>query len=280
MPYHWGKTDWIRNFWRNLKPYEEPYSLRQVFYDHLPEIERFVPEANKIESGQGWASYFYTDLCKILSDLVLAGELSYRKLNLKEGGGRDNYIWQEYVYVEERPPLEECYVEYPLEVWVENNSTFGSLEPSHETKIKPIHEEPYKINVLSMRGFQSTQRIEEAYLDREEDIEVVLCLADFDPSGVWMPIDLQKRFERIGMSVKVEHIGIFPSQIPDERKTTTLIHYKKRDPRSKAFMRMYGSDQLAYEMQALKPSELRGLVRNKILETVTKSGWKKRESAT
>lgn len=279
MPYHWGKTEWIRNFWKNLKPYDEPYSIRQVFYDHLPEIERFVPEAHKIETGLGWAAYFYTDLCKILSDLVLAGELSYRKLNLREGGGRDNYIWQEYVYVEERPPLEECYIEYPLEIWVENNATFSSLEPPHETGIKPVHDEPYKINVLSMRGFQSTQLIEAAYLDREEDIAVILCLTDFDPSGVWMPIDLQKRFDRIGMNIKVQHIGIFPSQIPDERKTTTLIHYKKRDPRSKAFMKKYGEDQLAYEMQALKPPELRDLVKNKILETVNDSDWKKRESA-
>ena len=276
MPYHWGKKQWLLNFWRTFKPLDEPYSLRQIFYSSLPEIERFVPL--KVKDNPKWADYFYTDMCRYLSELVLMGELSYRKLNIFEGGGRNNLIWQNFVFKEARPPTRRAYTEYPLEIWVENNATYNSLERLVKWNIEE-QKAPFQINMLSMRGFQSTQLIEDAYLDRQDDIEIVLCFADFDPSGVWMPIDIQNRFKRIGMNVEVQHIGVFPNQIPKEKRTTTLIHYKKKDPRAKAFQEKYGLDQMAYEMQALTPLELRTLLSNKIVETIKVKEWIKKESA-
>lgn len=70
-------------------------------------------------------------------------------------------------------------------------------------------------------------------LDRKEDVEIILNLTDFDPSGYYMPQDLQNRCERIGLDIKVLHIGILPNQIPEDRKTASLITYKKTDPRCK-----------------------------------------------
>lgn len=270
----WGKAEWIRGFWRRHIPYPEPYSLRQVFYQNLPKIQRFVQSKNKMDNPK-WADYFYNDLCRILSDLVLDGELSYRELNLKEGGGRSNLIWQDFVFEEARPPIGNAFAEYPLEVWVENNSTYNSVEPLMTWRVAD-QKADFQINLVSMRGFQSTQLIEDAYLDRREDLEVILCLTDFDPSGVEMPFDIQRRFKRIGVDVEVKHIGILPEQIPKERRSATLIHYKRKDPRSKRFMERYGAAQLAHEIQALNPPEIRELIRTNIISAIQEKGWEKR----
>lgn len=276
MSKHWGKAAWIRGFWRGLEPYPEPYSMRTVFYEHLPEIERFA-HANGGDQNPRWGDYFYNDLCRILSDLVLDGELSYRTLNIEEGGGRENFIQQYHREIEPTKTIGLCYVEYPLEVWVENNATYKSLLPKTIPLHARLHEKPYMINFMSMRGFQATQLVEDAALDRREDIEIILCLTDFDPSGVEMPRDIERRFSRLGMDVAVQRIGVVPEQIPAERRTTSLISYKMRDPRAKRFIELYGTDQKAYECQALNPPELRTLVQRAIMTTVEQSSWTKRD---
>ena len=268
----YGLTGWLRSFFINLKPFPEPYSLRQIFYQCVPRIANEFTDFVK-DYPEDWGDRIYNLMSSILSNLVLDRRCSYRALNIMEDSGASNYIYQKYA-ASSIPPPERCVVELPIEVWVENNATFNSLLPLFAWN--PVTEKAhYQINLLSGKGFAKTNTIEEALLDRSDDMKFVLYFGDFDPSGVEMPQDIQRRFDRIGLDAQVTHVGITPNQIPEERKLTTLIHYKKTDSRAKKFQEKYGIDAVAYETQALTPSEMRNLVSGAIESNIKENGLKR-----
>lgn len=273
----WGKKEWIVKYWlaKNENPFPERYSIRQAFYEEIPRIYRFVKEVNPIAlENMKWVTYFYSDFIGYLSDLVLAKQVSYRHLNIYDDSGAARHIWQ---YTRPCYQWGDAYtVEYPIEVWVENNATFNSLSPLFDG------EGNYRINILSQKGFAKTQQIESLYLDRSEDVKVILSLTDFDPSGYNMPSDLQNRLSTIGLNIEVTRIGILPNQIPEERRVASLMPYKKTDSRTKWFVEKFKDDPMVqqgygYEMQALNPTELRTLVSGYVENTISEHGFEKRE---
>lgn len=251
-------------------PFPEPYSIRQVFYQELPEIVALVPDSVK-EKSKNWAKDFYTAMCNHLSNLVLTGQASYRHINIFDDSGANNRIWQDQRVVKEWGDW--LNVAYPIEVWVENNASFNSLISMFKQR---------RINLVSQRGWGKTQHIEEVKLDRKEDVEVILNLTDFDASGYFMHEDLTRRFKQIGLNVKVEHIGILPDQIPEERKMASTIKWKPTDPRRKKFQELFSDDPMVmnfqgYEIQALNPEEIRALVSQALEEAISKYDLEKRE---
>jgi len=267
----WGQKTWIISYWlkRMKNPFEEAYSIRQAFYKELPQIVKIVPE-NIIENTKDWAATFYNKMCAYLSGLVLDGKASYEQINIYDDSGASQEIWQDYQFVEKRPPIGEGFVVYPIEVWVENNASYNSLRPLFQWTGKGAL---VQLNFISQRGFANTQQIERL-VERAEDVKVILNLTDFDPSGYYMPQDLQNRCKRIGLNVELEHIGILPGQIPTERRAASLITYKRNDPRCKRFRLAFPDDPMVqdyhgYEIQALSPSEIRELV-TKSIERVIK----------
>jgi len=274
----WGKKEWIVNYWlrRMKEPFKEPYSMRQVFYEELPEIDKFVPDDIKTKT-KNWAWGFYNDMCRYLSDLVLDGQASYRTINIYEDSGASKHIWQNVMFVKTYDE-EEAKVDYPIEIWVENNATYNSL-----VSLLTGNYRPFNVNLLSQKGFAKTQEIETLKLDRKEDVKMVLGLTDFDCSGYFMFADLQRRFKQINLDVEIIRIGILPQQIPEERRIASLIPYAKKDPRRKKFLKEFYDDPMVqkgfgYEIQALNPSEIRQLVLQSLTETILNYGLEKRES--
>ena len=278
----WSQKVWIVDYWlkRMKDPFEEPYSIRQVFYKELPEITKIVPEEVKTKT-KDWAMSFYNRMAEYLSDLVLEGKASYRTINIFNDSGASSYILQNISWVSEADYY-DLTVEYPIEVWVENNASYNSLESLfNKGKSKTAK---FNINLLSTRGPAKTQQIEKMKRERKEDVKVILNLTDFDPSGYNMPRDLQNRCHQIGLDLDVKHIGILPTQIPEERRTTSLIRYKKRDPRCKRLLEAFPDDPLVqegfgYEIQALMPPEIRELTAKHILATVQDYGFEKRTAS-
>jgi len=281
--WHGGRQDWIREYWlyrNNIEPFSEKHSIRQAFYKEIPLISKFVPEKVKV-STRNWGKNFYTGEVSILSDLVLDRRVSYGKINIFDDSGASRRIWQNIQWGEWEP-TKDAYVEYPIEIWVENNATYNSLIPLFKPNFETNEEALFQTNLVSQRGFANTQEIEKVYLYREDDVKVILNLTDFDPAGYEMPSDLQSRFKRIGLDVEVIHIGIFPHQIPEERKETSLMSFNPRDSRTKKFKKLFADDELVqqgfgYEIQALMPDEIRMLVNKAITETIEKYGFEKRE---
>lgn len=277
----WGQKAWIVDYWlkRMKDPFEEPYSTRQLFYKELPEIVGVVPDKVK-ETSKAWASNFYIYMSRYLSDLMLERKVSYSTINVHDDSGASTYIWQKFRFVEKRPPIGEGFVEYPIEVWVENNATYNSLIPLFKWD-SDKQMAPFQLNLLSQRGWTHTQRIEEALLDRNQDIKVILNLTDFDPSGYFMHEDLQCRCREIGLNVDVIHIGILPSQIPEERRLASLITYNRNDPRRRRFQEEFKEDPMVmsfhgYEIQALTPPEIRQFVAKSIETTIKRYGFERR----
>ena len=257
----YGLDGWLRSFFINLKPFTEPYSLRQIFYTNLPIIASALPEFVR-DHPEDWGSRVYNRMSSILSGLVLDRKCSYNQLNIIDDSGASDYIYQNYADVSVPPP-EKCFVEYPIEVWVEKNATYNSLRPLFAWNRKEGKAQ-YQVNLVSGKGFAKTITIEELFLIRAKDVEVILYFGDFDPSGVEMPNDIQRRLEWIGLNIKVIHIGLFPNQIPEERKLTTLIKINPNDSNTPAFKKRYGEDAPGYETQALTPSEMRKQVQGSI----------------
>ncbi len=275
----WGQKSWIIDYWlkRMKDPFPEPYSIRQAFYKELPEISNLVPEDVKL-SSKDWPRNFYNRMCEYLSDLVLEGKACYKTINVLDDSGASKIVWQEYEFVEMHNP-EEAWVEYPIEVWVENNATYNSCIGLFDGDKRL-----FQTNLVSTRGPAKTQQIESIKLTRSEDVKVILNFTDFDPSGYDMPRDLQNRCKRIGLKLDVKHIGILPHQIPEERRTVSLIRYKKRDPRAQRFRELFAKDPLVqkgfgYEIQALMPPEIREFTTKHILAAIREYGFDKRESA-
>lgn len=275
----WGQKAWIIDYWLKCmkEPFDEPYSIRQVFYKEMPEIVRLVPEHVK-ENSKDWAKNFYNYMVRYLSDLVLDGEASYRQINVYDDSGASKMVWQDIEFKEPSPPIEDGYVNYPVEIWVENNASLNSLKPLFAWN--PDKGAIFQINFVSQRGFANTQEIERLKLYRSEDVKVILNLTDFDPSGYCMPTDLKRRFHRIGLNVDIMHIGVLPEQIPKERREVSLVTYKRNDPRCKMFREAFSADPMVmsyhgYEIQALTPPEIRQLVVKSILATVEQYGFEK-----
>jgi hypothetical protein len=279
MSRKWGQTKGIKNFWLGLKQkggLPEPYSIRQVFYQYLPEISKFVPMHHKVRYPN-WGRNFYQKMTNVLSDLVLENKVTYQELNILNDSGASEYIYQN---LPSQPliPEEEKFVEYPIEVWVENNATFNSV-----ASLFRYPTQKFKINVISQRGFAKSQQIEKYNLKRKNEAQIILTLTDFDPDGWGMPQDLYNRFYRWcvyhggGLIPQVIRIGVFPDQIPNERKEITLITPNKRSPRYNKWIQKFGLNQPAYELQALTPKELRRLVSNSIETAIKKFNLVKKE---
>jgi len=281
MTRRWGQKTWIINYWlkRMKEPFDEPYSIRQVFYKELPEISKLVPEEVKTET-KDWAMNFYNKMVEYLSDLVLEGKASYRTINIFNDSGASSYILQNIGWIPEDVEKEYIDPEYPIEVWIENNASYNSLQSLvSRRQNKNVR---FDLNLLSTRGTAKTQQIEELKNERKEAVQVILNLTDFDPSGYDMPRDLGNRCRQIGLDLDVKHIGILPSHIPKERRTASLIRYNKRDTKCKSFLEAFPDDPLVqqgfgYEIQALTPPELREFTTKQVLATVQEYGFEKKE---
>lgn len=273
----WGRKKWIIAYWleKMKNPFLESYSIRQAFYEEIPKINRLVPDKVK-ENTKDWQLNFYIGMCKILSDLVLSGRVSYERINVYDDSGASKILNSQSTLFK-KIPIGKVQIEYPIEIWVENNATFNSIAP-----LVDYEKGEYCLNLVSQKGVAKTQEIEKLKLYRSNEVKLILNLTDFDPSGVNMPKDLQRRINRIGLNIEVKHIGIFPDQIPEERKITSLHKYKKRDKNLAKFLEDWGYIELVrkgygFEIQTLNPSEIRQLISKYIIKTVNEHGLEKRD---
>ena len=216
--------------------YNEKRTLRQLFYQLLPKLSAHAGEKAK---EKNWAQNTYKALSKELSKLVLKGELTYHQLGIIE---------------EERANRIQSYPDHTIEVWFEKNSLFEAIKPVSNL----LH-----ITIYSCKGFQSTNVLKE-FETRAKNIDMVFILTDWDPSGVCIAKELQKRAIKLGINTKFLRIGINPEHIPEERRTASLVQIKHTDSRAKKFIDNYGEQ--CYEVQALDNREIRELVVKALLD--------------
>ncbi|USN15739.1 hypothetical protein BABAJAGA_00990 [Brevundimonas phage vB_BgoS-BabaJaga] len=160
-----------------------------------------------------------------------------------------------------------------VEVWIEKDALLGVIErPCWELDV------PY----MSCRGYMS-QSEEWAAANRFSEAAdsgrnpVLIYLGDHDPSGIDMSRDHNDRLtmflEHLGVDVDVRRVALNLDQVqkykPPENPT------KPKDSRSPDYVRKFGRK--CWELDALKPSVLDQLVRDRVDDLRDMDLWAEKE---
>lgn len=135
--------------------------------------------------------------------------------------------------------------DYKAEVWTEKDAL---------SQIISEEAEPYRVPVRVTRGFLSTSNKH----DWSNKNTIILYFGDFDPSGLWIDLDLKNNqfldylhFQRIALTFE---------QV--QKQDLPYVKVKKKDPRAAEYIEQYGEK--CWELDALPPDQLRHLVKTSI----------------
>jgi len=145
---------------------------------------------------------------------------------------------------------------YYVELWTEKDAISSVISP-----ITKSYQVPVSIN----RGYSSASSMYESaqrFLEQEGKVMILLYLGDHDPSGLDMDRDIQSRLNEFGVDVQVIRIGLTQEQIEEYNPPTNPA--KISDPRAKDYIERFGD--FSWEVDALRPEVLQGLIENSILE--------------
>lgn len=151
---------------------------------------------------------------------------------------------------------------YRLEVWIEKDALVGVIQTVCER---------YDVPYFSCRGYTSqsemwtaSQRLIE-YKNRDQQ-PVIIHLGDHDPSGIDMSRDILDRIRLFcsqeDVEVEVRRIALNMDQIEEYQPPPNPA--KISDSRATEYIKEYGRE--SWELDALEPSVISGLIENKILE--------------
>jgi len=154
---------------------------------------------------------------------------------------------------------------YRVEVWIEKEALAGVFE-----RVCDELDVPY----LSCRGYTSqsemwsaAQRLLGYY--QQGQTPVILHFGDHDPSGIDMTRDISDRMEVFGAPVRVERLALNMDQV--ERWSPPPNPAKTTDSRFEGYLLRYGDE--SWELDALEPRTLAGLVRSRVMELVDVDAW-------
>lgn len=165
--------------------------------------------------------------------------------------------------------------EYRPEVWIEKDALVGVIEGVCNE---------YDVPYFSCRGYTSQsemwsagQRLHSHALGRIGDpkrpgqIPIIFHFGDHDPSGKDMTRDIEDRLKLFMGGVEIERLALNMDQIeefeppPNPAKTT--------DTRAAAYIKEFGNE--SWELDALDPKTLVGLIRASLHKLIDQVRWDK-----
>lgn len=152
-----------------------------------------------------------------------------------------------------------------VEVWVEKDALVGVIANACE---------PLDVPYFSCRGYTSQSELWGAarrILRRNEAGQkaVVIHLGDHDPSGIDMSRDIADRLELFEAEATVRRIALNRDQV--DRYQPPPNPAKLTDARAKGYIRRHGS--YSWELDALDPATLGGLIRTTVLAHRDEQRW-------
>jgi pentatricopeptide repeat protein len=162
--------------------------------------------------------------------------------------------------------------DYQPEVWIEKDALIGVIEGVCRE---------YDVPHFSCRGYTSqsemwvgAQRIKR-YL-RLGQTPVILHLGDHDPSGKDMTRDIKERLDLFTSSdIEVRRLALNMDQVRQYNPPPNPA--KLTDSRAESYIRVYGDD--SWELDALEPAVIAGLIRDNLVEMIDPDKWQEREDA-
>ena len=156
-----------------------------------------------------------------------------------------------------------------IEVWIEKDALIGVIEG-----ICQEFDVPY----LACRGYASASEIWRAGHNRLRwEIQAgkrccILYLGDHDPSGLDMTRDIEERlnlFTGHPGEVDVVRLALNPDQIAQYQPPPNPT--KITDSRAEAYIRQHGHE--CWELDALSPTVISGLIRKAIEQRLDQAAW-------
>lgn len=156
-----------------------------------------------------------------------------------------------------------------IEVWIEKEALAGVFEGvCHELDV------PF----LCCRGYTSLSEMWSAAMRLRQRIgegqkPIILHFGDHDPSGIDMSRDIRERLRTFGCPVEFDRLALNMDQVeqydppPNPAKTT--------DSRYASYIQAYGDE--SWELDALDPQVLAGLVRDAVAEYRDDDLWREAE---
>ena len=147
-----------------------------------------------------------------------------------------------------------------VEVWVEKDALTDVIS-------RPAS--AWDVGYLACKGSPSTSLMHDSAIrlrnkERAGKRTHVIYLGDFDPTGLDIDRDISERLALFGSAATVRRIALTMDQIEDLNPPPSPA--KITDARAGAYIDQYGSD--CWELDAIEPAALEGLVRAAILEHV------------
>jgi hypothetical protein len=244
-----------------------PLTVRQIYYQLV--AKEVIP--NNI--GQ------YKKVSRLLvklreNDMVPWGAIEDRSRRTTDKRGFSDlggYVRQQLQYLDPRY-YGRCYVQ-EQNVYVEVSTEKDALSSILENELWMFCT---RLNIV--RGHvsatmieQMAQRFDRAIMLGQEPY--LLHFGDLDPSGIAIPKAIQRNLERRhDVEVEVHHIALTPSQVALHRLPCSIDSVKKSDPNYGAWVKTYGSDQPAVELDALRPDALQEILRDALMAVYDMEG--------
>lgn len=277
-------------------------SLRQLYYQFIAHHATLFP-ANGPGGTQN-TEQNYKMLGKVISDARLAGQLDWDSLVDRGRNTVKNATWETPADIVEaaakqfRIDLWENQ-RYHVEVMVEKQALEGVLVPV--CRRLDVHFTANKGYSSSSAMYEAGKRIQ-SYIDKGKDA-VVIYLGDHDPSGIDMTRDVDDRlalFCGVGRWVDedwelddlgLDKPGVFKDPDVEDRLQIVRVALnmdqvrrfnpppnpaKMTDSRVDSYIRKYGRE--SWELDALDPATLAGLVETTIASYIDPEPWDEREA--
>lgn len=154
---------------------------------------------------------------------------------------------------------------YRIEVWIEKEALIGVF-----TRIC----NELEVDFFACRGYVSQSelwRAAERHIsyERDEQETIVLHFGDHDPSGMDMTRDIQDRLWLFGANTEVRRIALNMDQIDHYQPPPNPA--KLTDARAQSYIAEYGYE--SWELDALEPTVLAGLVEQEVLDLRSELEW-------
>lgn len=234
-------------------------TLRQLYYQFVARGLLGNTQAN------------YNRLGSVISDGRMAGLISWtaiedRTRNLR---GTNTYTRPSEVLVAARAAYTlDKWEDQPMrpEVWIEKDALIGVIEPvCRELQVDYFgcrgynsQSEQWRAGQRFARYFQKGQR------------PIIFHLGDHDPSGIDMTRDNQERLSLFaGVQVQVVRLALNFSQVEEHAPPPNPT--KMTDSRAPDYVAKYGTE--SWELDALSPELISGLIRDAVLRVRDEALW-------
>lgn len=234
-------------------------TLRQLYY-------QFVARGLLENSQKN-----YKNLGGVINDGRLAGLIDWNHITDRTRGLESLTVWGTPASI-----VSACAIQYKedlwatqpyrVEVWIEKEALAGVFER--------ICEE-LRVPYLSCRGYTSQSEMWRAamrlrhYTDENQQSIMILHFGDHDPSGMDMSRDIVSRLRTFHLILDFKRLALNMDQVEEHEPPPNPA--KITDSRAENYIAMYGKE--SWELDALDPTILSGLVRDAVENIRDEKAW-------